>query len=134
MKSILNDKKIVFTNGCFDILHRAHIELLQYCKSLGGVVVIGLNSDESVKRVKGEARPFNNQEDRAFLLRACKFVDEVIIFEEDTPLELIKSLQPLIIVKGGDYAAEDIAGSDIAMVKIFDYIDGYSTTRILEAR
>ena len=94
--------KIVFTNGCFDILHRGHLELLRYCKTLGSVIV-GLNSDESVKRNKGQDRPVNCQEDRKFLLESLVFVDQVIIFEEDTPYNLVKSLSPDVIVKGDDY-------------------------------
>ena len=127
----MGDKKIIFTNGCFDILHRGHFELLNFCKSFGGLVVVGLNSDKGVSDLKGEGRPYNNQDDRAYALSACKFVDDIIIFEEDTPLELIKKIQPDIIVKGGDYKIEEVAGHDIAEVKIFDYIDGYSTTDIL---
>ena len=84
----MRTNKVVFTNGCFDILHKGHIELLKYCKSLGNVIV-GLNSDTSIKRIKGEMRPINSQEDRKLLLESCKFVDEVIIFEEDTPINLI---------------------------------------------
>lgn len=123
--------KRIFTNGCFDVLHRGHIELLKYCKSLG-YVIVGLNSDSSVRRLKGEKRPFFKQEDRKLMLESCRFVDEVIIFEEDTPSELIKVVNPEIIVKGGDYKPEDVIGSDICEVKIFDFIDGYSTTKILQ--
>lgn len=123
--------KTVFTNGCFDILHRGHFEILRYCKSLGRVIV-GLNSDASVKRLKGPARPHFEQQDRLFMLQSCKYVDEVVIFEEDTPYNLIKSLGPDIIVKGGDYTPADVVGNDIAEVKIFNYIPGYSTTSILE--
>ena len=93
---------IVFTNGCFDILHRGHIELLKYCKSLGKVTV-GINSDKSVSNLKGPRRPFFSQEDRKFMLESCKYVDDVIIFDEETPYNLIKTLKPDIIVKGGDY-------------------------------
>ena len=124
---------IVFTNGCFDILHRGHIELLKYCKSLGHVVV-GLNSDRSVKKLKGENRPYFLEKDREFMLRSCRFVDGVIIFDEDTPYNLIKKIKPDIIVKGGDYKEKDVIGSKIAEVKIFNYIDGYSTTKILEQK
>ncbi len=124
--------KKVFTNGCFDILHRGHFELLKYCKSLGDWVIVGLNSDSSVKRIKDSSRPYNKEEDRLFMLQGCKYVDEVILFHEDTPLELIERLAPSFIVKGGDYSVEDVAGHKIAEVKIFNYIEGYSTTRILE--
>jgi rfaE bifunctional protein nucleotidyltransferase chain/domain len=123
--------KVVFTNGCFDMLHRGHLELLQYCKTLGKVVV-GLNGDESVKRLKGEQRPINNEADRKFLLESLLFVDEVIVFNENTPYNLIKQIKPDIIVKGGDYTIDNIVGSDICEVKIFNYIDGYSTTKIIE--
>lgn len=124
---------IVFTNGCFDILHRGHIELLKYCKSLGKVTV-GINSDKSVSNLKGPRRPFFSQEDRKFMLESCKYVDDVIIFDEETPYNLIKTLKPDIIVKGGDYKIKEVVGSNMAKVKIFNYINGYSTTNILEAQ
>ena len=123
--------KTVFTNGCFDILHPAHIRLLKYCKSLGKVVV-GLNSDNSVKRLKGDSRPFFSQEDRRFMLESCKYVDKVHIFDEDTPLALIKIIVPDIIVKGGDYSPDKVVGSGLAEIKIFEYIDGHSTTKIIK--
>ena len=119
--------KKIFTNGCFDILHRGHVELLQYCSELGEVIV-GLNSDTSVARLKGENRPVFLQEDRKFMLESFKFVDKVVIFEEDTPLHLIKRIKPDIIVKGGDYTQENVVGSELCEVKIFSFIDGYSTT------
>ena len=125
------ENKVVFTNGCFDILHRGHVELLRYCKSLG-VVMVGINSDSSIKRIKGESRPINKQEDRKFLLESLKFVDTVKIFDEDTPYELIKSIRPDIIVKGGDYFSKDVVGNDICEVIIFDYVEGYSSTRIIQ--
>ena len=123
--------KTIFTNGCFDILHRGHYELLKYCSSLGRVIV-GLNSDSSVTDLKGPTRPFFKQEDRIFALLSCRYVDEVIVFNENTPYNLIKSISPDIIVKGGDYVADRVVGSDLAEVRIFNFIDGYSTTRILE--
>ena len=122
---------VIFTNGCFDILHRGHVELLRYCHSLGRVVV-GLNSDRSVKQLKGARRPYNNESDRQLILEACKFVDEVMIFDEETPYQLIKKIKPDIVVKGGDYQKEDVVGNDLAEVKIFNFVDGYSTTNILE--
>ena len=125
--------KKIFTNGCFDILHRGHFELLKYCKSLG-YVVVGLNTDDSVKRLKGPMRPFFSQKDRAFMLNSCKYVDEVVFFNDDTPYNLIKQINPDIIVKGGDYKEEEVVGSDLAGVKIFNYIDGFSTTKILEEK
>ena len=126
----------VFTNGCFDILHRGHLELLEYCSSIacpamGGYVVVGLNSDDSVRKLKGKNRPVNNQEDRKFLLESLKFVDKVLVFNEETPYELIKSIEPDIIVKGGDYKEENIAGNDLCEVRIFNYKEGYSTTDLL---
>ena len=128
---------IVFTNGCFDIIHKGHLELLKYCDSIacpamGGCVVVGLNSDESVRKLKGKDRPINNQEDRKFHLESLKFVYEVKIFEEETPYELIKRIKPNIIVKGGDYKEKDVVGSDLCEVRIFDYVDGYSTTNLLK--
>jgi len=122
---------VVFTNGCFDILHRGHMELLRYCKSLG-TVTVGLNSDASVERLKGPFRPYFSQDDRKFMLESCKYVDEVLLFGEDTPYALIEKLRPDIIVKGGDYSPEDVVGADICPVHIFKYMDGYSTTSILE--
>ena len=125
--------KLVFTNGCFDILHRGHIELLKYCKSLGSVIV-GLNSDTSVRNLKGDSRPHFSQEDRKFMLESCKYVDGVVIFDEKDPYNLIKRLKPDIIVKGGDYKPEEVVGNDMAKVEIFNYINGYSTTQILEKK
>ena len=122
---------VVFTNGCFDILHRGHMELLKYCAPKGRVVV-GLNSDESVRRLKGPSRPYNLEEDRKVILEGCRYVHEVILFNEDTPYNLIKSLNPDIIVKGGDYTPAEVVGNDIAAVDIFNYIEGYSTTSTLE--
>jgi rfaE bifunctional protein nucleotidyltransferase chain/domain len=124
--------KTVFTNGCFDVLHRGHIELLRHCKSLG-YVVVGLNSDSSVRRLKGENRPFNNQQDRKFLLESCRYVDEVIFFEEDTPLNLITRVNPDILIKGGDYKKEDVVGYDVVdTTLIFNYVDGYSSTKTIK--
>ena len=123
--------KTVFTNGCFDVLHRGHFELLKFCKSLGRVVV-GINSDNSVSHLKGPGRPYFALEDRIFMLQACKYVDEVISFKELEPYNLIKSLQPDIIVKGGDYKIDDVVGNDIAEVVIFNFIEGYSTSNILK--
>jgi len=123
---------VVFTNGCFDIIHRAHIELLKYCASIGEHVIVGLNSDDSVRRLKGPTRPINTEQDRKLVLEACRYVDKVIVFSEDTPYELIKRIKPSIIVKGGDYTKENVVGADLCEVRIFDYKDGYSTTRILQ--
>tara|TARA_R110002020_G_scaffold120146_4_gene273777 strand:+ start:3075 stop:3482 length:408 start_codon:yes stop_codon:yes gene_type:complete len=130
--------KIIFTNGCFDILHIGHVKLLQYCHELAyqttggpGKVVVGLNSTRSVRRLKGNSRPINGGSDRKYILESLKYVDEVIIFDEDTPYQLIKQLSPHIIVKGGDYSPEDVVGCDIAEVKIFNTVDGISTTDIV---
>ena len=121
---------IVFTNGCFDIIHRGHVELLAYCKSLGDVIV-GLNSDQSIRRLKGDGRPMNSESDRKQVLEALRYVDQVIIFEEDTPYNLIREITPDLIVKGGDYASKDVVGGDLCKVQIFETVDGYSTTDII---
>ena len=122
----------VFTNGCFDVLHRGHVELLSYCANIGEVVV-GLNSDKSVKRLKGNSRPINNQKDRKIVLESIKYVSKVIIFEEDTPYELIKILKPDLIVKGGDYLPNDVVGYDLCEVRIFDTLNGYSSTAVINS-
>lgn len=125
-------RKTIFTNGCFDVLHRGHMELLKFCSTLGRVVV-GLNSDESVRRLKGTSRPIFKSIDRRFMLESCKYVSEVILFEEDTPLNLIKKIKPDVIVKGGDYKRENVVGNDICeQVIIFNYLDGYSTTQTIK--
>jgi D-beta-D-heptose 7-phosphate kinase/D-beta-D-heptose 1-phosphate adenosyltransferase len=128
----LTAEPTIFTNGCFDIIHIGHVQLLEFCASLGRVVV-GLNSDASVKRLKGPTRPINNEIDRKMLLLSIKYVDEVLIFEEDTPYALIQSLKPKIIVKGGDYEAHAVVGSDLAEVRLFPYQKGHSTTEILRS-
>lgn len=130
-------KKIVFTNGCFDILHRGHVEYLTKASQEGDVLIIGLNSDESVSRLKGKNRPVQDIYSRTMLLAAFQFVSAVVVFKEDTPYDLIKLIQPDVLVKGGDYSAEKIIGSDIIKnkageVKVIPFIDGYSTTTIIE--
>ena len=123
---------IVFTNGCFDVLHRGHIEYLKKSQQLGTKLIVGLNSDASVRRLKGSGRPINNQDDRRAMLLALRFVDQVEIFEEDTPLELITRINPDIITKGGDYQPEQVVG--FALVKqtvIIPFLNGYSSTRII---
>ncbi|MDA8791708.1 D-glycero-beta-D-manno-heptose 1-phosphate adenylyltransferase [Bacteriovoracaceae bacterium] len=133
----LEDKKIVFTNGCFDILHRGHVSYLNEAKRLGDILVVGLNSDSSVKRLKGESRPINQENDRMFVLENLKSVDYVVLFQEDTPLEIIKTIKPNILVKGGDWPIEKIVGHEIVMqnggkVLSLNFVDGYSTTKIIE--
>ncbi len=122
----------VFTNGCFDILHRGHVECLKYAKEQGDYLIVGLNSDESVKRLKGSTRPVNKENDRKLILESIKYVDEVIIFNENDPYELLLKVKPNIIVKGGDYTSQTVIGNDLAEVKIFNYIDNYSTTNIIK--
>lgn len=127
------NKKLVFTNGCFDILHRGHIEYLYQAKSLGDFLVVGLNSDSSVKKIKDESRPVNNEDDRAFVLDSLKVIDAVIIFSEDTPYNLINEIVPDFLVKGGDWSEDKIVGSDIVKnsggkVISLKYVDNYSTT------
>ena len=122
-------EKVVFTNGCFDILHRGHVTYLQQARQLGDHLIVGLNSDASVKKLKGPERPINNELDRAFMLAALRCVDEVVLFGEDTPEELLSHLNPDILVKGGDYKPEEVAGRQYAgEVKILSFVDGYSTT------
>lgn len=125
---------VVFTNGCFDVLHRGHIEYLKASRKLGTRLIVGLNSDASVRRLKGRSRPINNQEDRKAMLLALRFVDQVEIFEEDTPLELIKYINPDVITKGGDYQPENVVGFDLVpKTVILPFIDGHSSTRIINA-
>ena len=129
-------KKIVFRNGCFDIMHVGHIRYLAKAKKLGDFLIIGLNSDSSVKELKGEDRPINSFEDRATLLSAIESVDLVIMFEEQTPENLIKDIVPDILVKGGDYNIEDIVGYQTVMqnggqVKTLSFYDGYSSTNYI---
>jgi len=125
-------EKVVFTNGCFDILHLGHLKLLKFAKQQGDRLLVAINSDNSVKRLKGESRPKFNQEDRKAMLESLAIVDEVIIFDEDTPYNLIKSIKPDIIVKGGDYTVETTVGHDLAEVVIFPRVKDYSTSKILE--
>jgi rfaE bifunctional protein nucleotidyltransferase chain/domain len=131
------DKKIVFTNGCFDLLHRGHVTYLKEARSLGELLFIGLNSDESVRKLKGERRPINSEEDRKFLLENLRWVDCVEIFYEETPLKLIQMIRPNVLVKGGDWPIEKIVGAkevqdDGGDVMTLSFIDGFSTTKIIE--
>jgi len=143
IQSLLNDwssenKKVVFTNGCFDILHRGHVEYLCHARDLGDKLILGLNTDESVKRLgKSPERPINSEDTRAIILAALECVDAIILFDEDTPLELISFVQPDVLVKGNDYQAEDIVGYDIVKAKggqviTIKLVDGFSTTKLIE--
>ena len=127
------EERIVFTNGCFDILHTGHFELLAEAKSLGGKLIVGINSDDSVRRFKGPKRPINNVNKRKKQLELLPWVDEVIVFDEDTPYRLIKEVVPHVIVKGGDYTVEQVVGHDLADVHLVPTVEGYSTTKIIEA-
>jgi D-beta-D-heptose 7-phosphate kinase / D-beta-D-heptose 1-phosphate adenosyltransferase len=127
------DKKIVFTNGCFDILHAGHVRYLETAKSYGDILILGLNSDQSVTALKGEGRPINTQLDRAYILAALEAVDYVVVFDEDTPYDLIKAIKPYVLVKGGDYEGKEVVGQDIAdELKLVQFVDGKSTTKTIE--
>ncbi len=133
----LMKKKIVFTNGCFDIIHRGHIDYLSKAADLGNILIIGLNTDASVKRIKGRGRPINDEVARAQNLAALFFIDAIILFDEDTPYNLIKEVKPDILVKGSDYKSEDIVGHDIVKenggeVVTINLLPGYSTTSIIQ--
>jgi len=141
LANVLNEvrghKKIVFTNGCFDLVHLGHIDYLEKSKALGDILVVGLNSDKSINRIKGEHRPIIDEVSRARLLAALQFVDYVVLFDEDTPIELIKSIKPDILAKGNDYDISNIVGAEIVLsnggkVKTIDLVPGYSTSRLIE--
>ncbi|MDC0239209.1 D-glycero-beta-D-manno-heptose-7-phosphate kinase [Candidatus Thioglobus sp.] len=126
-------KRVVFTNGCFDLLHAGHVKYLETAKSFGDVLIIGLNSDRSVTALKGEGRPINMQMDRAYILAALEVVDYVVIFDEDTPYKLIKAIKPHTLVKGGDYEGKEVIGQDIAdELKLVEFVDGKSSTQTIE--
>lgn len=130
-------KKIVFTNGCFDILHRGHVEYLMKAKELGDVLIVGLNSDSSVRKIKGEGRPIVPQEDRAFILSNFAFVDYVVIFDEPTPYELISKIVPDVLVKGSDWSVENVVGRDVVeanggKVVLIELTPNRSTTNIIK--
>jgi D-glycero-beta-D-manno-heptose 1-phosphate adenylyltransferase len=132
------NKKITFTNGCFDILHRGHIEYLSKAADLADVLIVGLNTDSSVKKIKGKNRPIQNQESRALILSALFFVDKIILFDEETPLNLIKKIVPDFLVKGGDYKIENIVGADFVTsrggkVVTIPFLDGFSSSSIINA-
>ena len=133
----INGKKVVFTNGCFDILHVGHMRYLEEAKEFGDYLIVGVNSDESVKRLKGPTRPINNQEDRAELLTGLKSVDYTVIFTEDTPVEIIEELKPSIHVKGGDYKKDDLPETKVVesyggTVEIVSLVEGKSTTNVVK--
>ena len=132
-----NHEKVVFTNGCFDIIHIGHLINLSKSADLGSKLIVGLNTDASVKRLKGSNRPINKEYDRAMILAGFRFVDAVVLFNSDTPYELIKEVNPHIITKGGDYKSKDVVGYDIVAqnggeVVIIDIVDGFSSTSIIE--
>ena len=131
------EKSIVFSNGCFDVLHLGHVEYLAKARDLGNILVVGLNSDDSVRRIKGAHRPVNNEDARAITLAAMSFVDAVVVFGEDTPYELISMVKPDILVKGKDYEGKEIIGSDVVaagggQVITIELTKGYSTTHTIE--
>lgn len=136
LEAKLQGKKIVFTNGCFDIIHSGHIYYLSEAKKYGDLLIIGLNTDDSVSRLKGPSRPINKQHDRATVLAALKLVDYVCFFDEDTPIELIKFLNPDVLVKGADYKEDEVVGSDFVKsqggkVVLIPFVEGKSTTNII---
>ena len=131
------NKRIVFTNGCFDIVHLGHIDYLSRAADLADVLVIGVNTDASVSRIKGENRPLQDELSRSMLLASFQFVEAVVLFDDDTPYELIKAIQPDVLVKGSDYKEADIVGADIVgdkggKIVTIDFLDGYSTSSIIE--
>lgn len=135
--AINKGKKIVFTNGCFDILHKGHVVYLNEARKLGDALIIGLNSDTSVRRLKGSSRPVNSEADRKYILDNLSCVDCVEIFSEDTPIDIIEEILPSILVKGGDWKPEEIVGSSVVLsnggeVRSLQFVDGYSTTNVIE--
>jgi len=131
------NKKIVFTNGCFDLVHRGHVEVLANTADLGDRLIIGLNSDSSIQKLKGENRPIIDEISRAILLASLQFIDAIVLFSEDTPQKLIETIVPDILAKGGDYKVEEIAGHEVVLenggsVILVPFIDGFSTTNIVD--
>src|SRR3954469_22061547 len=130
-------ERVVFTNGCFDLIHLGHVDYLEKARNLGDRLVLGLNTDDSVSRFKGPSRPIQDENSRAHILASLQFVDLVVFFNEDTPLSLISTLLPDVLVKGSDYLAENIVGADVVkknggVVKTIEFVPGYSTTKIVE--
>ena len=140
LKEVLSKKKnqkVIFTNGCFDILHRGHVSYLQNARNLGNFLIVGVNSDRSVSRLKGPTRPIQNEDDRLFILAGLECVDAVILFEEDTPIHLIEQLLPNVLVKGGDYVIEEIVGYEVVkknggLVTTLPFVEGKSTSNIVK--
>lgn len=131
------NKKVVFTNGCFDILHPGHLNYLMEAKKLGEILVVGVNSDSSIAKLKGESRPINDFTYRSIMLAGYSFIDFVIEFDQDTPIDLIEDIKPHILVKGADYKIEEIVGADFVInnggqVILLDFINGYSSTKVIE--
>lgn len=137
LESVRSNKKIVFTNGCFDLLHIGHVRYLQEAKSLGDYLVVALNTDASVKKLKGPSRPIQNENDRAEILAALNCVDATVLFDEDTPLNVIKAVRPNVLVKGGDWKPSQIVGSDFVIanggqVRSLQFVEGRSTSGIIQ--
>ena len=127
----MTSRPLVFTNGCFDLVHYGHVRLLEYCATLGRTVV-GLNSDESIRRLKGPSRPISPLKSRTAVLEAIRWVDEVVVFDEETPLELIKKLSPDVLVKGGDYSEQEIVGFGLVPIRVFSLQGDFSTTKLVD--
>ncbi len=131
------NKKIVFTNGCFDIIHSGHIRILKKAKEKGDVLIVGLNSDKSVRKIKGKKRPIMNEKDRALILDSIRYVDYVVLFDEETPYNLIKEIEPDVLVKGSDYKLSEVVGADVVIKKggevfLVPLLKGKSTTNVIE--
>jgi D-beta-D-heptose 7-phosphate kinase/D-beta-D-heptose 1-phosphate adenosyltransferase len=132
-----NGRSVVFTNGCFDLLHRGHVHILRQAKAAGDILIVGMNSDRSVKSIKGSARPILPETDRVELIAAMEMVDYVVLFDESDPYQLIAAIKPNVLAKGGDWSADKIVGSDIVernggRVAVIPYLKGFSTTEIIE--
>ena len=131
------NEKIIFTNGCFDLLHLGHVDYLAKARDLGGRLVVGLNSDASIKRIKGPSRPINNEQSTAALLAGMTYVDAVVLFDEETPVNLISEVMPAVLVKGGDYKIKEIVGHEMVLnnggeVCTIDFVEGYSSSELIK--
>jgi len=132
-ESLRRERKVVFTNGCFDIIHPGHVRLLKEAAALGDILVVGINSDDSVRRLKGPGRPVQDEKSRAEVLKALSAVDAVVIFDEDTPLEIIKKIKPDVLVKGAQYGEGEIVGEESVVETVrIPMLKGYSTTAVIE--